>query len=85
MDVQGGILSLGHPLNFMHGGYLLRNALVQQLFFNRGFFGSVHAAEQQPELRPRKGGGCQQLNPPPEFPAPSSIGCCQARTVPTAS
>ena len=56
MDVQGGILSLGHPLNFMHGGYLLRNALVQQLFFNRGFFGSVHATEQQPEHRPRKGG-----------------------------
>lgn len=83
MDVQGGILSLGHPLNFMHGGYLLRNALVQQLFFNRGFFGSVHAAEQQPEHRPRKG-ACQQLNPPPEFPVPSSIGCCQARTVPTA-
>ena len=82
---KGGILSLGHPLNFMHGGYLLRNALVQQLFFNRGFFGSVHAAEQQPEHRPRKGGGCQQLNPPPEIPVPSSIGCCQARTVPTAS
>ena len=80
MDVQGGILSLGHPLNFMHGGYLLRNALVQQLFFNRGFFGSVHAAEQ----RPRKG-VCQQLNPPPEIPVPSSIGCCQARTVPMAS
>ena len=81
---KGGILSLGHPLNFMHGGYLLRNALVPQLFFNRGFFGSVHAAEQQPEHRPRKG-ACQQLNPPPEFPVPSSIGCCQARKVPTAS
>lgn len=84
MDVQGGILSLGHPLNFMHGGYLLRNALVPQPFFNRGFFGSVRAAEQQPEHRPRKG-ACQQLNPPPEFPVPSSIGCCQARTVPMAS
>ena len=84
MDVQGGILSLGRPLNFMHGGYLLRNALVPQLFFNRGFFGSAHATEQQPEQRPRKG-GCQQLNPPPEFPVPSSIGCCQARTVPMAS
>ena len=84
MDVQGGILSLGHPLNFMHGGYLLRNALVPQLFFNRGFFGSVHATEQQPEHRPRKGAG-QQLNPHPEFPVPSSIGCRQARTVPTAS
>lgn len=79
MDVQGGILSLGHPLNFMHGGYLLRNALVPQLFFNCGFFGSVHAAEQQPEQRPRNG-ACQQLNP-----VPSSIGCCQVRTVPTAS
>ena len=81
MDVQGGILSLGHPLNSVIYSAM---PFVQQPFFNRGFFGSVHATEQQPEHRPRKG-ACQQLNPPPKFPVSSSIGCCQACTVPTAS
>ena len=83
MMPKGHYLAPGHHW-ILYTWHLLRNALVQQLFFNRGFFGSVHAAEQQPEHRPRKG-ACQQLNPPPEFPVPSSIGCCQARTVPMAS
>lgn len=61
MMPKGRYLAPGH-LWILYTQHLLRNALVPQLFFNGGFFGSVHAAEQQPEQGPRNGACQQQLH-----------------------